>query len=423
MFPSRVTSVLGLAVAAATTGCATSMTGAPSFTSQSPSQTPTHERSSLVTPSGSAVGHYAIGAMALASGRHASAVARFRAALELDPRHVEALNGIGVAYGEMGRHAEAVQSFEQALAVVPDTAHVLSNLGYAQLRAGRPEAAWRSLSRSFELDPSSPRTRANLLIALHSREKAPPAAAPGDSVRIESASGESETMRVEPTMRIGHSAAPTAPTASPASPASPAPSVPVAADAHAPFTVVTNRVDDPGLVRVSANVYELRLPEQTVAVASPRRPAPGSASASASVRAARGPVPRLEVSNGVGLSRLASRTAAELARLGYPQARVSNARPYGFAQSQLQYRPGHEAQARQLADALGVAVEVVATERLARAVDLRLVIGLDLATWEQTARLSQPQLARAPATTPAAAAAGAPAVVATPLATAEATRF
>jgi len=393
MFPNRVTSVLGLAVAAATTGCATGLTAAPPAQSQSPAL----ERPAMARPSGTAAGHYAIGAMDLAAGRHASAVARFRAALELDPAHVEALNGIGVAHGETGRHAEAVVSFEQALALAPDTAHLLSNLGYAQLRAGRAEEAWRSLSRSFELDPSSPRTRANLLIALQSRDQAPRETAPADSVRIESASGAAATLRVEPTMRIGHSSPlaqtptvvtdPRSETAVPAQgvPVVSAPSTTVAGNVYAPFTVVTNRPYDPGLVRVSPNVYELR-------------PSGGTSAVASAVAGDVGAPPRLEVSNGVGLPRLATRTAAELARLGFPQSRLTNARPYGLAQSRLQYRPGHQAQAQRLARAMGVEVEVVATDGLSTAVDLRLVVGLDLATWEQTARLSAPRLAGVPAT-------------------------
>jgi len=432
MFPRRVTSVLGLAVAAATTGCATSLPMTPVFQAK-PAPV---ERTALAKPSGTAAGHYAIGAMELAAGRHASAVARFRAALELDPRHVEALNGIGVAYGETGRHGEALASFEQALAIAPDSAHVLSNLGYAQLRAGRADDAWRSLSRAFELDPSSARTRVNLLSAMQAREKAAPEPAPANSVRIESASGEGTSMRVEPTMRIGPTAAaspaaavqpapvPAAPVQAASPPPSPAPAAAGVSESNAPFTVVTNRAQDPGLVRVAENVYELRPVERTVAAAVPARKV-GTATAPVPVRKAEAPavfapaaapVPlqRLEVSNGTGVSRLATRTAAELARLGYPKARLTNALPFGTSSSQVLYRPGHESQARELADAMGVQVRLVPSAGLAPSVDVRLVLGLDLATWEQTARLSGSGLARVPAAPSAPAAApAAPAAIAT----------
>ncbi len=127
-------------------------------------------------PVGTAAGNFAVGRLDLAEGRIDAAIGRFRQALQLDPNHVEALNGLGVAYGQIGRFDEAIDAFRSALASGPAAAHLLSNLGFAQLKAGRLQEASESLQRSLQLDPSNRRTRENMALLDQARQQVAQAA-------------------------------------------------------------------------------------------------------------------------------------------------------------------------------------------------------------------------------------------------------
>ncbi len=116
-------------------------------------------------PVGTAAGQTAVGRIDLAEGRIDAAILRFRAALRLDARFVDALNALGVAYGQQGRFAEAIEQFELALKLDPNAAHVMNNLGYAQLKAGQVSQAQVALERAVARDPNNAGARANLAAA------------------------------------------------------------------------------------------------------------------------------------------------------------------------------------------------------------------------------------------------------------------
>lgn len=86
---------------------------------------------------------------------------------------------------------------------------------------------------------------------------------------------------------------------------------------------------------------------------------------------------KLEISNGVGVERLARRTADRLAQEGVATARLTNTRPYRQLHTQIEYAPGQEAAVQALAARLPVPVEVVPVSRLERDMSLRLVLGQD----------------------------------------------
>ena len=116
-------------------------------------------------PVGTAAGQYAVGRLDLAEGRVDAAILRFRAALRLDAKFLDAYNGLGVAYGQQGRFDEAIEQFSRALQVSPAAAHVLNNLGYARLKAGQVAQAQAVLERAVAQDPESVGARANLAVA------------------------------------------------------------------------------------------------------------------------------------------------------------------------------------------------------------------------------------------------------------------
>src|SRR5690606_6997096 len=413
----------------------------------------------------------------------------------LDPNYVEALNGLGVAYGRSGRYAEAVEAFRSALASGPGAAHVLNNLGYAQMRLGRLHEAASALARSIELDPSNGRTRENLDLLALARERATMARAPAPASALAQAPAlapqapsqavqapaadvvAAGSVTLEPAdshVMVGVpvagqppatgpalSMAPSLPTHSApvqANPAEPAPSpetsvertlapsappdvaegdtasaagaepalsmapagVPPSVDGplaqaaevepvrapsievaarQAParpadwsaaltsaarsmaaatldesarttsYEVVLAKSNDGVLVQLAPNLYELKhvAPAPRVAAAAGQGGAPSLAA-----------VDGLEVSNGVGLPRLASRTARQLSRFGADVARVSDWRSFGQQRTEIHYRAGHVAGARAVQARLPVEAKLVRGGPMRAGVNVRLVVGRDM---------------------------------------------
>jgi len=87
---------------------------------------------------------------------------------------------------------------------------------------------------------------------------------------------------------------------------------------------------------------------------------------------------RLEVSNAVGIKRLAAHTARQLGRYGVEVSRLSDYRPFGLPVTQIQYRDGHLTDARALQQHLPVTATMVPVASLREGVDLRLVVGRDM---------------------------------------------
>ena len=69
------------------------------------------------------------------------AEAAYRRALEVDPAHADAANGLGVLLVQRGAPQDAVTWFERALAADPDFHEARLNLGIAYQQAGQPAQA------------------------------------------------------------------------------------------------------------------------------------------------------------------------------------------------------------------------------------------------------------------------------------------
>jgi hypothetical protein len=106
-------------------------------------------------------------------------------------------------------------------------------------------------------------------------------------------------------------------------------------------------------------------------------------------------IDRLEVSNGAGTSRLAARTAQRLSRMGAAVTHVTNYRSFGHQRTEIHYREGHAEDAKRLGERLPVDAKLVSVGQLRAGVDIRLVLGRDMAAdevaawWEAT-----PEVAR-----------------------------
>lgn len=154
--------------------------------------------------------------------------------------------------------------------------------------------------------------------------------------------------------------------------------------------------------RSQPNVLALRMdaqPALAIANPAPVTPAvPGTATATADaprplqLADASQSTPRLrftiEVSNGAGAPGLAKATSQQLRTAGVQPWRITNHSNFKVAQTEIQYRgKGDAAAARQLARKMGVTVALVENPNLHASVNLRVVLGKDVAALPAGKRL------------------------------------
>jgi predicted TPR repeat methyltransferase len=101
------------------------------------------------------------GARAVSGDREGSEEG-YRAVLELDPAHSEALHQLGNLRREAGDVERAVRLISRSLAVRPGHPYALNNLGGALRDAGKPGHAYLALSAAVDAMPDDPRFKLNL---------------------------------------------------------------------------------------------------------------------------------------------------------------------------------------------------------------------------------------------------------------------
>jgi arylsulfatase A-like enzyme/tetratricopeptide (TPR) repeat protein len=79
---------------------------------------------------------------------------------------VEALNALGIAFGQAGRSADALRTFTHVLDVDPTNGLGWQNIATVQLRAGDRDAAEKSLRRALAIDETLPGAHTTLGVAL-----------------------------------------------------------------------------------------------------------------------------------------------------------------------------------------------------------------------------------------------------------------
>ena len=90
--------------------------------------------------------------------RYGDAIAAYEDALRVDAGHVNARNGLAVAYAEQRDFGRAIAIWQDltrdaAMAAGPASAYLFANLGYAQLLDGHADAARVALEKACLLDP------------------------------------------------------------------------------------------------------------------------------------------------------------------------------------------------------------------------------------------------------------------------------
>lgn len=375
------------------------------------------------------------------------AMAAYREALELDPSHADARNGMAIIYSMQGRHEEAIRQLEAAVAVAPHAAYLRSNLGYVYMLRGKLPEAVKQFEEAKRIEPSNKKALENLQLA-HARMAAamtsaessiqsppqtpPPAAGAGQETPGPSAQttkGSSEGSRIVPVTsqiyEMRPEVQPVAPPAAPASfplqrerlappvepetafiqPSMNLPSQAVAASA-APLQAVEAPAGAPTGATMSTKEFIAMIKQAAYGPTVPMRlpagaanaqvkQAPKAAAATAPIRqasampalskaaAAHTTAYRLEISNGNGLNGFAKRVAQRLADFGIKTARLTNQKPFEQPATEVQYRDGYAAEAERLARQLKVNAATVRSDRLNPGIHVRLVLGKD--AWTEAA--------------------------------------
>lgn len=300
---------LTLSLLLALGGCATKQDG-PTWRIE-PVQTVAHGAAS-------AEGYYTIGRHIERTRDWARAADAYRQALQVEPGHVDARNALAVALARLGRLADAEAQLRQAMAAAPQRGDLHSNLGFLLMLAQRPQEAQVALHTALALDPQDRVAQANLQLAQ------------------------------------GRASAPATPSTALAQ--AKAPAMTAAAPQLAQAGLALHVADQPTLPSLTQQAPR----HDTAAV--PARPVDAlqakadAASAAASVQAAAADSPyptfTLELSNGMGRRGAAQQLRQQLQQLGLTVQRTSNQPPYRQPYTMVTYRPGLEAAARRVAQAL-----------------------------------------------------------------------
>jgi Tfp pilus assembly protein PilF len=106
--------------------------------------------------------HYQLALHYQTRGKYHEALREFKKTVAIDPRHVDALNGMGVSYDKLEHYGRAQKVYRAALRIKPDAPGILNNLGYSMYLQGNFAEALTILEKALALDGDNRRYRNNL---------------------------------------------------------------------------------------------------------------------------------------------------------------------------------------------------------------------------------------------------------------------
>jgi tetratricopeptide (TPR) repeat protein len=314
----------------------------------------------LAASSGTADDSYVRGRTLHLAHRYAEAITAYEAALQADPGHMNARNGLAVVYAEQRDFTRAIALWRgltdgATFSSGAGRAYLFANLGYAHMLKGDFDAARVALEKACLLDPLNGRAWQYLgetLVQLGQDERGNQMLRQAEALRTHDfradyavAEGGARLPAIEQAVRTA-----------------------VQANPHADEAWAATEVK-----RNDNGVFELRrVPAaRPVAAAAPGpRPLPLP-----------GPMPPeavalLEISNGNGRQGLARQISRQLDDPALKVVRLTNQKGFGVRQTRIEYQPAFRAVAERLALRVGAShpVEI----GLAGRADVRLVIGRDL---------------------------------------------
>lgn len=109
--------------------------------------------------------HYRLGCFLQERKKHRPAIENFKAALAIDPGHVQAWNAMGISCDILGDYGRAVEAYTAALRIDGRHADVRNNLGYSYLLQGRTDLAVENFGKAVALDGNNQLYQNNLGLA------------------------------------------------------------------------------------------------------------------------------------------------------------------------------------------------------------------------------------------------------------------
>lgn len=319
--------------------------------------------------------------------RYGRAIEAYRRALAMDPGMVDAMNAMGAAYAESGNPALAREQFEAALKLQPESVYTYNNLGFVNYLAGDYPAAVAAYKQALRLDGSHEKARQNLIVVMDrmgegdhiartSTQESVAVVAQTTGEAVPQQEARTAWVQVSPVIFEMHSAV---------APATRQPSEPGGAVGIAPpVASVATRAAEPvavGKATVISSAPAAALESaasKPVAVIPVRAAQPGTV-ARAQKAIAHVDVQGVEVSNGNGVRGMAAMVARYFSGKGVQQARLTNQKPFVERHTRIEYRPGSAAQAARINGLLPKAAPQVASNNLRPGIQVRLVLGHDLA--------------------------------------------
>lgn len=293
-----------------------------------------------------------------------AATASYMAALNADPHHVNARNGLATLYAEQGEFARSIPIWQQLTQEAegkagPETAFLFSNLGYAHFLNGEYDNALAALEKACVLDPLNYRAWNHLGSAL---EKL------GQPERAQLMYKQAAALR-EHDFKADYALAQRT--------VAPAIEKAVKASPRQEEAWATTQVR-----RLANGMFELhRIPAPTASrvdntPAPSPLPVPPEQLAVPAVMAAQQRA-LLEIRNGNGVTGMAKALSMKMDKGSLRVVRLSNQRPFDVRQTRVEYHPAFREAAERLAERFGNAVVVEAGS--VKPANMRLVIGRDIA--------------------------------------------
>ncbi len=310
-----------------------------------------------------------------------AAIDSYRMALQADPRHLNATNGLATLYAEQGNLPKAIGMWRELTVDAPDsaaTAFIHSNLGYAYLLNGDFQLAIASLERACVLDPLSHRAwrhLGNALAKVGQDDRSRRMLKQADSLEQHDLRGDYALTGATPSPAVADidaayarasSAAPQAPVSAPA----PAPAGAIVTD---PASFAATEIHQTG-----SAMFELHRPQPAAAAPQPLPPVANKPEEDVVE-----PPARVEIRNGNGVTGMARSLSSAIADDNTHVVRLTNEKGFNVEHTRVEYRPGFAAAAEKLAERFGGQAVAAAPEGK---VDMRLVLGRDLAKSKSDAR-------------------------------------
>lgn len=287
--------------------------------------------------------------------RYNEAIAAYQAALRADAGHVNAHNGLAIAYAEQRDFARAIPIWRAltrgaGMDSDPPAAFLFGNLGYAHFLNGDYDEALVALEKACLLDPLNGRAWQYLGETLQKL---------GQDERARQMLSQASALR-EHDFQADYAAAnggARMPAIEQAVQAAPRP------DEEWAFVEVTSK---------GSGLLELRR-VSPAATAVPARKAPTMPQSDPAQPAI---IAALEISNGNGRQGLARLVSRQIRDPGVRIVRLSNEKGFKVRQTRIEYQPAFRDLAERLAQRFGAGAPVEVT--MAGRADVRMVIGRDL---------------------------------------------